>query len=197
MLREAGVEPAPARILLLCYPRVLGFAFNPLAVYFCYDADARPCAMVYEVRNTFGDRHSYVEPVRAGELTPAGLRQEAEKLFYVSPFLPQALRYRFRLRLPTAEDVAIRILECDAEAPVLSATFTGRFAPITDRTCLDLAVSIPFMTLKVVLGIHWEALKLAIKGAGFFHRPAPPPPASLNGTFIDPAAPSNAPSSKP
>lgn len=186
ILKDAGVEDAPSRILLLCYPRVFGFVFNPISVYFCYREDQRLMAVVYEVRNTFGDRHSYVSPVRDGELSAAGLRQRAEKLFYVSPFMPPQLTYHFRLRPPNKADVALRILETDGEGPMLAATFTGEREAITDATCLRLAFGLPLMTLKVVLGIHWEALKLFVKGVPFFHRPKAPPPASLDGRFLVP-----------
>ncbi len=93
LLAEAGLQTPPARILLLCYPRVLGFVFNPISVYFAYDADGQLIGVVYEVRNTFGDMHTYVAPVRDGELTEAGLRQERDKLFHVSPFMDMAMRY--------------------------------------------------------------------------------------------------------
>ena len=80
------------RVLLLCYPRILGFVFNPISVYHCYEAGGGLAAVIYEVRNTFGEMHSYVAPVRPGELSEAGLRQERDKLFYVSPFLDMPLR---------------------------------------------------------------------------------------------------------
>lgn len=191
ILKDAGVEDAPARTLLLCYPRVFGFVFNPISVYFCYDKDQCLMAAIYEVRNTFGDRHSYVAPVRDGELSMAGLRQRAEKLFYVSPFMPPQLTYHFRLRPPTEGDVAVRILETDPAGPMLAATFTGEKQAMTDASCLRLAFGLPFMTLKVVFGIHWEALKLFVKGAPFFHRPKAPPAVSLDGRFLGVSSPAS------
>lgn len=183
-LRAAGMQDEPARILLLCYPRILGFVFNPLSVYFAYAGDGRLIGVQYEVRNTFGERHSYVEPVRAGQLSEAGLRQEAEKLFYVSPFVNMAMRYHFRLRPPTDTDIAVRIHETDAEGPILAATFTGEGRAISARSCLALTLRIPLMTLKVVVGIHWEALRLWLKGVALVRRPAPPPPASHGGKIL-------------
>ncbi len=122
---EHGIDLTGGRCLLLCYPRLLGYTFNPLSVYFCYRADGRLALMIYEVRNTFGDIHAYVLPVRPGELSPAGLRQEQDKLFYVSPFVEMAMRYHFRLT-PPGEQVKLRILETDREGPLLAATFSGR-----------------------------------------------------------------------
>jgi hypothetical protein len=180
----AGLGEPVERLMLLCYPRVLGFVFNPLSVYFAYGHGGQLVGILYEVRNTFGDRHSYIEPVAPGQLSEAGLRQETEKRFYVSPFLGQQMRYHFRLRPPTTEHVAIRIHETDTEGPILAATFHGRGEAIGDKTCWRLALSFPLMTIKVVLGIHYEALRLWIKGITFHSRPAPPPPASVGGQYV-------------
>ncbi len=122
---EHGIDLAGGRVLLLCYPRLLGYTFNPLSVYFCYRADGSLALLIYEVRNTFGEIHSYVLPVRSGELSAAGVRQEQDKLFYVSPFVDMAMRYRFRIS-PPGEQVRLRILETDREGPLLAATFIGR-----------------------------------------------------------------------
>ncbi|PPD16509.1 MAG: DUF1365 domain-containing protein [Methylobacterium sp.] len=183
-LKAAGMSEEPARVLLLCYPRVLGFVFNPLSVYFAYAGDGRLIGVQYEVRNTFGQRHSYVEPVMPGQLTEAGLRQEADKLFYVSPFMPMEQRYHFRIRPPGARDIALRIHETDAGGPILAATFHGHAERISARSCLRLALAMPLMTLKVVAGIHWEALRLWVKGVRLVSRPEPPPPASHGGQFL-------------
>lgn len=184
LLAQAGLAQPVKRVLLLCYPRLLGFAFNPISVYFAYGAGEDLIGVIYEVRNTFGERHSYIAPVRAGELSTAGLRQSADKLFYVSPFLDQPMRYHFRLRPPGEGNVALRILETDADGPILAATFHGRSRPVTTRWCLRLSVLMPLMTLKVVAGIHLEALRLWFKGVAFFTRPKAPPAASRDGTFL-------------
>ena len=165
LLAGQGLE-APARILLLAYPRVLGFTFNPLAVYYCYDAQGRITSLIYEVRNTFGGMHPYVLPVSEGALDGRGLRQEQPKHFYVSPFLHMDHCYRFRMR-PPGETVHIRILELDSQDPVLSATFQGVRSAVTTRTLLRACLELPFMTFKVVAAIHWQALKLWLKGAKY------------------------------
>ncbi len=183
LLRKAGLAETPERILLLCYPRVLGFVFNPISVYFAYGPGGRLIGVVYEVRNTFGDMHTYVAPVADGELSEAGLRQERGKLLHVSPFMDMPMRYRFRLR-PPGDDIAIRILETDAEGPILAATFAGRMSPLTTWGALKAFLSVPLLTLKVVAAIHYEAMKLWFKGVRFFGRPAPPPPASSSGHFM-------------
>ncbi|MGL5138186.1 MAG: DUF1365 domain-containing protein [Beijerinckiaceae bacterium] len=183
--QRANLPEPPARILLVCYPRVLGFTFNPIAVYFAYDTAGGLVGVLYEVRNTFGEMHSYVAPIANGELTEAGLRQTRRKLFYVSPFMDMAMTYRFRLR-PPSDDVALRILETDAEGPILSACFVGKHTSLTTTAALSAFCAFPLMTLKVVAGIHWEALKLWLKGVRLVNRPAPPPATSINGAFERP-----------
>src|SRR6202049_2815032 len=93
---EHGIDLTGGRVLLLCYPRLLGYTFNPLSVYFCYRGDGKLALVIYEVRNTFGDIHAYALPVKSGEVSDAGVRQEHDKLFFVSPFVEMAMRYRFR-----------------------------------------------------------------------------------------------------
>jgi hypothetical protein len=184
LLAEAGLADPPARVDLLCYPRVLGFVFNPLSVYYARDAEGALTGIVYEVRNTFGEMHTYVAPVRPGELSEAGLRQERDKLFYVSPFMAMGMRYRFRLR-PPGEKVAVRILENDADGPMLSATFRGAREALTTASVLRHVLLFPLMTVKVVAGIHYEAARLWLKGIQFFPRPAAPPAASFGDRFDD------------
>src|ERR1700741_4235830 len=161
---ERGIDLAGGRVLLLCYPRLLGFTFNPLSVYFCYRADGELALVIYEVRNTFGQIHPYVLPVRDGELSAAGVRQQQDKLFYVSPFVEMAMRYHFRI-LPPAETVRLRILETDHDAPLLAAAFSGRRRALTTTALLRSFVTLPLVTLKIVAAIHWEALRLWLKGA--------------------------------
>lgn len=194
LLAPTGLNLRGGRVLLLCYPRVLGFVFNPISVYFAYDRYEQLAAVIYEVRNTFGQMHSYVCKVEDGQLSEAGLRQERNKLFYVSPFMGMAMRYRFRIR-PPGEDVALRILETDEEGPILSAAFVGRRRPLTSWQVLKSCVKIPLMTVKVVAGIHWEALKLWLKGVKLVTRPEPPelasyrdPPNAAARTVTHPAS---------
>ncbi|WP_082475873.1 MULTISPECIES: DUF1365 domain-containing protein [unclassified Rhizobium] len=190
LLREAGIAQPAARVLLVCYPRILGWVFNPLAVYYAYDASNALVALVYEVRNTFGERHTYVCPVSDGQVSEAGVRQECDKVFYVSPFMPMAMRYRFRM-VPPGEIIRWRILETDAEGPVLSATFSGQAMPLTTANICRLVGRIPHLTLKIVAGIHWEAAKLWWKGARYVARPSPPSPVSVWPDDIRRDAPEN------
>ena len=161
---ERGIDLTGGRVLLLCYPRLLGYTFNPLSVYFCYRADGALALLIYEVRNTFGDIHPYVLPVLSGEISDAGVRQQQDKLFYVSPFIEMAMRYQFRV-LPPGERVQLRILETDREGPVLAATFDGRYRMLNTRELLRAFFALPLVTMKITAAIHWEALRLWLKGA--------------------------------
>jgi DUF1365 family protein len=161
---ERGIDLTGGRVLLLCYPRLLGYTFNPLSVYFCYRADGELALLIYEVRNTFGDIHPYVLPVLSGEISDAGVRQQQDKLFYVSPFIEMAMRYHFRV-LPPGERVQLRILEADREGPLLAATFNGSRRALNTKELLRTFFALPLVTMKIMAAIHWEALRLWLKGA--------------------------------
>ncbi len=167
---NAGVDLSGGRIQLLCYPRLLGYAFNPLSVYYCHDRHGRLALLIYEVRNTFGEQHSYVCPVRAGEQDAGGVRQTCDKRFYVSPFIDMRMRYHFRLTTP-GETAKLRILETDAEGPVLAATFHGRCEPLTSPHLIAAFLALPLVTLKVVGGIYYEAARLWLKGVRIIPHP--------------------------
>ena len=162
-LRQMG-RPAPHRILLLSFPRVFGYVFNPLSVYFCEDADGHLDSVVYEVKNTFGDQHPYVLAAPAGK--DGTIRHEEEKDFFVSPFIGMDQTYAFTIR-PPGERLSIKIRQRDQDGPWLIATQTGLRRPLTDASLIDMWIRHPLMTFKVFGAIHWQALKLAIKGARF------------------------------
>ena len=178
LFARAGMA-RPARLFLLCYPRVLGYTFNPLSVYYAFDADGAPSGLLYEVRNTFGDMHTYVAPLAPGEVGPAGIRQGAKKRFFVSPFLGFDLAYRFRLTTP-GDTLAVRILEVDdAARPVFAATFHGERRDLTAASLARACLAVPLLGLNIVARIHWQAIRLWLKGADFHHRPPAPDHPSL------------------
>lgn len=167
----------PLRIELLAYPRVFGHAFNPISLYYAYDETGALSGMIYEVRNTFGERHTYVCPVEPGQLSDAGLRQTRSKIFHVSPFIEMGMRYDFRVRAP-GDELQFRILESDGQGPLLAASFSGKAAPLSTSALVSQLAKIPFLGLKIVAGIHFEAFRLWLKGAKFRRSPPPPEPAS-------------------
>ena len=162
---ERGIDLTGGRVLLLCYPRLLGYTFNPLSVYFCYRADGELALLIYEVRNTFGDIHPYVLPVKPGEISDAGVRQQQDKLFYVSPFIEMAMRYHFRV-LPPGERVQAAHSGDRPRRP--AARRNLQWPPPRaqhQRSCCARFSRLPLVTLKIMAAIHWEALRLWLKGA--------------------------------
>ncbi|MGP9821615.1 DUF1365 domain-containing protein [Salinarimonas sp. NSM] len=151
---------AAERVRLLAYPRILGFAFNPIALYYGYAGEGneteRHVGTIAEVRNTFGERHVYVLPAGAG-------RPRAEKALHVSPFLTMDHVYRFGLE-PPAETARVSIVEHDTHGPVLTAVFAGRRRTLATAGLAAALARTPLMTAKVVVAIHWEALRLWAKG---------------------------------
>ncbi|GGB91829.1 DUF1365 domain-containing protein [Marinobacterium zhoushanense] len=160
LLRRQGYGDATARILLLCYPRILGYVFNPLSVYFCYDSQQHLAVVIYEVSNTFGERHSYLIKVDEGDRT---IRQQCSKSMYVSPFTPPVSDYNFRIQPPAAR-IAVCISQLSSEQRLLHATFTGKAENLGCWSAVSLFFRYPMMTLKVIGAIHWEALRLWLKG---------------------------------
>jgi DUF1365 family protein len=164
-LAEAGVEAHGGPIRLLCMPRVLGHVFNPISVYFCHRPDQSLAAIVYEVNNTFGGTHSYV--LAAGEPGLSGvIAQRCAKRLYVSPFMDMDLTYDFRIRAPD-EKAAVLIDVSDADGQLLHAAFAGERRPLDDAGLLKAWISHPLLSLKVLAGIHWEALWIWLKGVGY------------------------------
>ncbi len=171
-LATAGVDIAGGRIQLLTMPRILGYGFNPLSVYFCHHADGTLAALLYEVTNTFHERHSYLVALPA-DAVPGPIRQTTEKTFFVSPFMDMDLTYDFTVR-PPGEGVSVVVAVRRGDQPVLTASFAGQRQPLTDAELLRAWITHPLLTFKVMWGIHWEAAKGMLKGARYRDRDRPP-----------------------
>jgi DUF1365 family protein len=170
LLRREGLDMDGGAVRLLTMPRVLGYVFNPISLYYCHGADGRLAAVIYEVTSTFGGRHAYVLPVVDGDAGKGVIRQAARKALHVSPFMGMDMRYVFRGHAP-AEWMDLTIDGSDSEGVLIVAAMRGRRHPLTDGAIFRAAVSIPFLTLKVMAVIHWEALKLWLKGARLHSAP--------------------------
>jgi DUF1365 family protein len=175
-LRAAGYAVDGGPIRLLSMPRMFGYAFNPLSVYFCHRRDGSLVAVLHEVNNTFGERHFYLPPIEDQGVKDRGgdvIEQSCPKCFHVSPFMGMAMTYHFRI-VPPAARVAVAIETRDADGPMLEAVFAACRQELTDAALLRAFVAYPLLTLKVVAGIYWEALKLWRKGLRLQAHPRPP-----------------------
>lgn len=170
-LAAAGMPGAAAEVRLLCMPRVLGYGFDPLSVWYCSDAAGALRAVLYEVKNTFGDQHGYLMPVADGVSGPAD--HEFDKIFHVSPLIAMNARYRIRTVSPD-DRLALSIRESDPEGEFLVATLTGERRDLTDGALLRQFLRVPFMSLKVIAAIHWQAIRLMLRGVKHTNRPEPP-----------------------
>ena len=176
-LAEAGIAIPDGQVKLLCLPRILGYVFNPISIFYCFDREGRFRAALYEVSNTFHETHTYLLPVEdtAAEM----VHHSFEKKLYVSPFIPMECNYDIALRNPD-DHASIVIRESDSEGDLLAATFHGRRTTLSDGFLATTFVRFPLLTLKVMVGIHWDALKLWVKRTPVFrHPPKPLHPVSI------------------
>jgi hypothetical protein len=184
-VRAEGLALPRGRVEVLTHPRVLGYVFNPVSFWYCYDEGDRLALVVAEVNNTFGDRHSYVLSVAGARPVETdgvpGYEWRQKKLMHVSPFMaPDAGSYRFEVA-PPAERIAVGIELTRAGETSLRARLSLSRLPLTDRAIASALVRYPFLTLKVVAAIHYEALRLWAKGAPFWSRPPYDPEAARRG----------------
>ena len=179
LLHAEHIHDAKGEIWLQCFPRVLGYVFNPVSFWFCHRTDGRLRAIVCEVRNTFGEKHIYL--LEPGNELKNGEEHHAKKIFHVSPFCPVEGQYRFRFIQKTSSDNGVtthkhiaRIDYDDTLGPLLLTSIAGTECALSDRKILALMLSYPMMTIGIVLKIHLQALRLFIKRVPFFSKPLPP-----------------------
>ncbi|HEY5652578.1 MAG TPA: DUF1365 domain-containing protein [Acidimicrobiia bacterium] len=170
LMADAGVDIGDGRIQLLVYPRILGYGFDPLTVWYCHDEAGRLAGVIHEVRNTFGEYHCYVAPVAS---LGSVVTHTTEKVFHVSPFFDVDGRYDFRLTRP-GRSVSVVIDYSDGTGPLLTASFSGVRSEMSDRNLARRFWDHPLVSFRVIAGIHWEALKLLRKRVGFRSKPEPP-----------------------
>ncbi len=165
-LSKAKINIGSGSIKLLCYPRFFGYIFNPLSIFYCYDDDLQLKAILYEVKNTFNEQHTYVFSVSSSTNL---ILHKCNKKFYVSPFMEMKTFYNFRLLNP-GKILNVFIKQSDSEGTLLTACQVGKRIEMTSKNLLYQFLKHPFMSFKVILAIHFEALRLWFKGVKIVKR---------------------------
>ena len=160
VLQKKNISTINIKIKILCYPRIFGYVFNPLSIFFIYDADSNPIAILYEVKNTFGEQHTYVFKI---DIKNKQILNNCKKKFYVSPFMDLESKYFFKVLIPN-ERLSVIIDQRDKEGKLLFASQDGERVKLSSKNLLISYLKHPLMTLKIISAIHYEALKLWMKG---------------------------------
>jgi DUF1365 family protein len=172
-LAQAGVRNADGEILLQAFPRVLGYVFNPIAIFYCHDRAGALRAVLCEVSNTFGERHNYLLAHADGRPIAATDRLRAQKVFHVSPFCEVEGFYRFRFAGDARRQFA-QIDYHDRDGKLIVTAIDGEARPIGAGSLARALFGYPLMTAGVIVRIHWQALRLWLKRVPFFSKPEPP-----------------------
>ena len=158
-LKKFQINENITNIKILCYPRILGYVFNPLSIFYCYEKD-KLVAIFYEVKNTFNEQHTYIFKIKNNE----EIIQKCRKKFYVSPFMDMETFYNFKLLNPN-DKLSVFIKQTDADGTILTATQTGDKKEFSFKQLAINFLKYPLMTIKIISSIHYEALLLWKKGA--------------------------------
>jgi len=164
-LKDIGINNDKIKIKLLCYPRILGYVFNPLSVFFIYDQNSQLIAILYEVKNTFGEQHTYIFKTDDKKI----ITNNCIKKFHVSPFIEMECHYYFRVLKPS-DKISVIIDQKDKDGKLLYASQDGKAKEFNEKNLLISYISHPLMTFKIIAAIHYEALKLWIKGVKIIKR---------------------------
>jgi DUF1365 family protein len=158
-IRKFNIEGKINKIKLLCYPRIFGYVFNPLSIFYCYENDKLK-AIFYEVKNTFNEQHTYIFKIKNND----EIIQKCKKRFYVSPFMDMESYYNFKLINPNNK-LSVLIKQTDLTGTILTATQTGDKKEFNLKQLIKNFFKYPLMTIKIISSIHYEALLLWKKGA--------------------------------
>ena len=159
-LKKTGIKNNNIKIKLLCYPRIFGYVFNPLSIFFVYDKNSSLIAILYEVKNTFGEQHTYVFKA---SLRKKKIENKCEKKFYVSPFMDLSSKYFFKIYEPQKK-LSVVINQIDKQGKLLYASQDGVRSQFTAKNLIFSYIRHPLMTFKIISAIHFEALRLWLKG---------------------------------
>tara|TARA_Y100001970_G_scaffold220013_1_gene270115 strand:- start:1116 stop:1883 length:768 start_codon:yes stop_codon:yes gene_type:complete len=151
------------KIMLLCYPRIFGYVFNPLSIFFIYDKNKNLISILYEVKNTFGEQHTYIFKIKKNRNF---IENSCNKKFHVSPFIEMNCKYYFKILNPE-QKLSVVINQSDNEGKLLFASQDGVKKDLNSKNLIFSYISHPLMTFKVIMAIHFEAFKLWLKGIRF------------------------------
>ena len=164
-LKENKIISENIKIKLLCYPRIFGYVFNPLSVFYVYDKNEELISILYEVKNTFGEQHTYIFKVENNNL----LQHNCEKKFHVSPFIEMDCNYFFRILKPT-DKISVIIDQYQSNEKILYASQDGIRRDFTSSELIRSYLKHPLMTFKIIIAIHFEAFKLWTKGIRYIKK---------------------------
>ena len=165
-LANAKIDIGSGTIKLLCYPRFFGYVFNPLSIFYCYDHNSDLKAILYEVKNTFNEQHTYVFPTSTSSNL---ILHKCHKKFYVSPFMEMKTFYNFRLLKP-GKILNVFIKQSDHEGTLLTACQAGKRIEISTKNLFNEFITHPLMSFKIIAAIHFEAFRLWVKGVKYVER---------------------------
>ena len=165
-LEDNNINSEKVKIKLLCYPRILGYVFNPLSVFYIYDEGEKLISILYEVKNTFGEQHTYIFKVDSDQNL---YQHNCLKKFHVSPFIEMNCKYFFKLLKP-GEKISVIIDQYQTDEKILYASQDGQRVDFNTKELIKSYLKHPLMTFKIILAIHFEAFKLWIKGIKFIKK---------------------------
>tara|TARA_Y100000590_G_scaffold400980_1_gene485536 strand:- start:1471 stop:2241 length:771 start_codon:yes stop_codon:yes gene_type:complete len=166
ILLESKINIGSGSIRLLCYPRFFGYVFNPLSIFYCYDENFHLKAILYEVKNTYNEQHTYVFSVSSNSNL---ILHKCDKKFYVSPFMEMETFYNFRLLNP-GKVLNVFIKQGDDKGTLLTACQVGKRIEMNSKNLFFQFLTHPLMSLKIIMAIHFEAFRLWIKGVKYVKR---------------------------
>ena len=164
-LNEVGIANEIKSVNLLCYPRIFGYVFNPLSIFFVFDKYSSLISIMYEVKNTFGEQHTYIFKTKDNNL----IKNHCDKKFHVSPFMDLNSTYNFKILKP-GNKLSVIIDQRDSEGKLLFASQDGEKIQLNTKNLLISYLKHPLMTFKVISAIHFEALRLWVKRIKFIKK---------------------------
>ena len=159
-LEQQSINVENIKIKILCYPRILGYVFNPLSIFFVYDNNNTIIAILYEVKNTFGEQHTYIFKIKSKK---GIIENNCKKKFFVSPFMDLESKYYFKILYPNNK-LSVVIDQRDNHGKLLFASQDGIRSDLSTKNLIFSYLKHPLMTFKIISAIHFEALKLWSKG---------------------------------